>query len=100
MGLEAPRKQKKDFVILEHKNEGVDTNLHSENKRKKANLIKNPEYDNLKSPENIGPVFVRTLEDKNPPKMYQKDNLSPCAICGSLEVAHKNYGVDCCMSCK
>ena len=29
-----------------------------------------------------------------------QDNLTPCSICGSIEVAHKNYGVDCCKSCK
>ena len=29
-----------------------------------------------------------------------EDDLTPCAICGSVEVAHKNYGVDSCISCK
>lgn len=33
-------------------------------------------------------------------RVSDKANLLPCTICSAVEVAHKNYGVECCKSCK
>jgi len=58
--------------------------LEAENKVQHENKLK----------ENI-------FESTNSFQRYRsEDDLTPCAICGSVEVAHKNYGVDSCISCK
>ena len=94
--MEKPKKveNERPVFIVEHADHGSIVQIHFKSQDKKNKEIKKPCPSLLKSEENM-------CLKGNPAKSdHQKGNLIPCEICGSLEVAHKNYGVDCCNSCK
>ena len=94
--MEKPKKVEKEHPvsIIEHVDHGSIVQIHFKSQDKTDEAIKKPRQSLPISQENI-------CFNGNPAEsVSQKGNLIPCEICGSLEVAHKNYGVDCCKSCK
>ena len=96
VGMEKPKKVEKErpVFIIEHKDHGSIVQIHFKSQDKTDEAIKKPCQILLKSQDNM------CLKGNPAVSVSQKANLIPCEICGSLEVAHKNYGVDCCKSCK
>ena len=96
VGMEKPKKveNERPVFIIEHVDHGSIVQIHFKSQDKTDEAIKKPRQSLLKSQDNM------CLKGNPAESVYQKANLIPCEICGSLEVAHKNYGVDCCKSCK
>ena len=94
--MERPKKVEieRPVFILEHVDQGSTVQIHFKSQDATDEVIKKPQQSLLKSRENM------CLTGNPEESVSQKGNLIPCEICGSLEVAHKNYGVDCCNSCK
>ena len=96
VGMERPKKveNERSVFVREHVDQGNTVQIHLESQDATDEVIKKPLQSLLKSQENM------CLAGNPAESVAQKGNLIPCEICGSLEVAHKNYGVDCCNSCK
>jgi hypothetical protein len=94
--MERPKKAENErpVFVIEHVDQGNTVQIHFKSQDATDEVIKKPQQSLLKSRENM------CLTGNHEESVSQKGNLIPCEICGSLEVAHKNYGVDCCNSCK
>ena len=94
--MERPKtvENERPVFIIEHVDQGSTVQIHFKSQDTTDEVIKKPRQSLLKSQENM------CLTGNPEESVYQKGKLIPCEICGSLEVAHKNYGVDCCKSCK
>ena len=96
VGMKIPKKVENEHpvFVIEHVDQGSKVQINFKSQDKTDEAIKKPRQSLLKSQENM------CLKGNPAESVHQKANLIPCKICGSLEVAHKNYGVDCCKSCK
>ena len=94
--MERPKmvENERPVFIIERVDQGSTVQIHFKSQDATDEVIKKPRQSLLKSQENM------CLTGNHKESVYQKGKLIPCEICGSLEVAHKNYGVDCCNSCK